>query len=193
MTSNKAHRGSEQVGQAHETPVAGGEDSVRRAIAQAFVPVRRFCFLQGGSWHEAEDIAQEALLRAWKGRARFDGRADPKTWIFAIARNCWRDRLRRKRRRPREHPMTEAMELTDTQPPPHAGLAREELGRAVRRALLTLPAEQREALALRESRGLKFRQVAEVLGVPVATAKSRVRYALLKLADELQGFRQEAR
>ena len=89
--------------------------------------------------------------------------------------------------------MAEAMELTDAQPPPHAGMVREELGRAVRRALLTLPAEQREALALRESRGLKFRQVAEVLGVPVATAKSRVRYALLKLADELQGFRQEAR
>ena len=54
-----------------------------------------------------------------------------------------------------------------------------------------LPSDQRDALALRESQQLTFRQIAEVLSVPVATVKSRVRYALLKLAEELKGFQRE--
>ena len=58
-------------------------------------------------------------------------------------------------------------------------------------ALGTLPAAQREALALRESEGLTFRQIADLLKVPAATVKSRVRYALIKLADELKAFRPE--
>jgi len=169
-----------------------GAAELRRAIAESFGPVRRYIYLQCGAWHEAEDIAQEALLRAWRSRDSFDGRAKPKTWIFTIARNHWRDRLRRKRSRPEVRPMTETMELPEAGPTPHAAAARSELREAVRLAVAALPAEQREALALRESHGLKFRQIAAVLDIPPATAKSRVRYALLKLADELRRFRPEA-
>jgi len=169
-----------------------GAEPLRRAIAEAFGPVRRYMYLQCGTWHEAEDVAQEALLRAWRSRDSFDGRAEARTWIFTIARNHWRDRLRRKRSRPQVQPMTEAMELPEASPTPHAAAARSELCEAVRLAVAALPAEQREALALREGQGLKFRQVAAVLEIPIATAKSRVRYALLKLADELSRFRPEA-
>ena len=168
-----------------------GAESLRLAIAEAFAPVRRYMYIQCGTWHEAEDVAQEALLRAWRSRDSFDGRADPRTWIFTIARNHWRDRLRRKRSRPQVRPMTEAMELPGPGPTPHAAAARSELNEALRLAVAALPAEQREALALREGEGLKFRQVAAVLEISVATAKSRVRYALLKLADELESFRDQ--
>lgn len=68
---------------------------------------------------------------------------------------------------------------------------RSELAGAVRLAMDKLPADQREALALRESEGLSFKDVAEILDIPVATAKSRVRYALLKLADELRPLQSE--
>ena len=74
--------------------------------------------------------------------------------------------------------------------PPEAA-ARAELASAVQAARSALPDEQHEALALRESGDLSFAQIAELLGVPAATVKSRVRYALKKLAEQLKRFRKE--
>ena len=166
-------------------------EGFRAAVAGAFAPVRRYLFGCCGNWHEAEDLAGDVLLKAWRARARFDGRAKAMTWIFTIARNHWRDRLRRRRVRPAAQPLDLAAEPTGPAASPHAAAVRSERARAVRRAVGRLPDEQREALALRESRGLTFAEIAELLGVPAATVKSRVRYALLKLADELKPFRDD--
>ena len=164
---------------------------MRAAFVNAAPAVRRYLFGMCGRWHEAEDIAQEALLKAWARRESFDGRADPRTWIFTIARNHWLDRLRRRRVRPREEHMDDQLATAGDVPGPSVIAERGELGEVVRRAVHKLPAEQREALAMRESEGLTFRQIGQALGVPTATVKSRVRYALMKLADELEPFRRE--
>ena len=89
--------------------------------------------------------------------------------------------------------MEQAPALMETTASPPAAAQQTELRQAVWAAMLRLPAEQAEALALRESRGLTFPEIADVLGVPVPTAKSRVRYALRKLADELKAFGPEVR
>lgn len=174
--------------------VAQGSDSrqeleVRAAIAQAAEPVRRFLFGMCGSWHEAQDLAQEALLKAWQKREKFQGRSSLQTWIFAIARNCWLDCLRRKKTAKTMINVENTDIADDAAQGPTAVAANVELAHAVATAMAQLPPEQREPLAMRESQGLTFAQIAQTLDLPVATVKSRVRYALLKLADTLEPYR----
>ena len=173
------------------TAPLSGEVELRAALHSAGPVIRRYLYGVCGNWHEAEDLTQDALLKAWNKRSSFDGRCKVQTWIFTIARNHWRDRLRRRRVRPQETAMDQAPIAADPQPGPPALAQRGELAQAVEIALADLPEAQREALALRESQGLTFEQIGQLLGVPAATIKSRVRYALMKLADALKPFGRE--
>lgn len=171
---------------------ASPTEKMRADLAEAALPVRRYLFGMCGDWDTAEDLAQESLLKAWAKRESFNGRSSLRTWVFTIARNQWLDNLRRKTVAPREETMNENLTIAASDPSPEAAACRGELATAVRKAMDKLPGEQREVLALRESGGLTFDQIAQVLGIPSATAKSRARYALLKLAEELKGFQDGA-
>jgi RNA polymerase sigma-70 factor, ECF subfamily len=169
---------------------SGPAQDLRAELAAQAPAVRRFLFGMCGDWDQAEDLAQEALLKAWSRRESFDGRSSPRTWIFAIARNHWLDQLRRKKTM-----RLTRQALTDPVAPgggPPAAMARNELRQAVETAMGKLPPEQCEALALRESQALSFEQIGQMLNVPTATVKSRVRYALLKLSHELEPFQDQA-
>jgi len=166
-------------------------DEMRAAVSGVGESVRRFVFGMCGDWHVAEDLAQESLLKAWRSRASFDGRANVRTWVFAIARNTWLDYLRRRRVRGVEETMDQATATVSKVPGPFASASRREFSTQMESALTRLTSEQREALAMRESGGLTFPQIARLLELPVSTVKSRVRYALMKLADELRAFAPE--
>ena len=99
MGGSGPNSASQARGGAGLAPRASGAESMREALTETAPGVRRYLFGLCGDWDEAEDIAQEALLRAWKNRERFDGRSEVATWVFSIARNHWIDRLRRKRSR----------------------------------------------------------------------------------------------
>ena len=177
---------------------APAADVVRAELADAGGTVRRYLFGMGAAWDEAEDLTQEAMLKAWRARASFDGRANVRTWVFTIARNHWRDRLRRRKNDPvaprvdsdtKPRPLVAVPASGDASTGTPLGAAmRSELADAVSIAMRKLPGEQREALALRESGGLSFNEIGRLLDVSPNTVKSRVRYALLKLADELRPF-----
>jgi RNA polymerase sigma-70 factor (ECF subfamily) len=131
---------------------------------------------------EAEDVLQEAFLQAWREAGRYDaGRASPAGWLVMLARSRALDRLRRR-------PPAAAGPAAEPAAPGDAGLAAQqtETQALVGAALARLPAEQRDALCLAFYGGLTHTQVARRQGVPLGTAKTRIRLAMIRLRELLQ-------
>jgi RNA polymerase sigma-70 factor (ECF subfamily) len=171
---------------------SAGEQRLRAEIGACCHAVRCYLLAMTGNWHEADEAAAEALAKAWQKRHLFDGRSQVRTWIFTIARNHWRDEIRKRKRRPKRQDMQDIPETAlAVEADPAQGLDRAGLTEAIARAMASLPEEQREAIALREGQALTFREIGELLDVPLATVKSRVRYGLEKLAQILAPYRKE--
>ena len=137
---------------------------------------------------EAEDVAQEALVRAWRQAPRWvPGRAKFDTWLHRVALNLCYDRLRRRREVP-----TDAMpERRDEGPAPDRGLLAADVGAAVNGALARLPDRQREAIVLCHYQDLSNIEAAELMKVSIEALESllsRGRRALrLALAEHRPG------
>jgi RNA polymerase sigma-70 factor (ECF subfamily) len=134
----------------------------------------------------ADDIAQEAMVRAWRHAGAFDvRRGSVTTWLLAITRNLAIDALRAARVKPvPDDVLIAAMPVTGDGPA-DASVAVDELQR-VARALGALPVEQRRALLLARLRGLTAAELAEHEGIPLGTAKTRIRTALIRLRDQME-------
>lgn len=174
----------------------GGEEATADALLRAelcgcAVGLRQYLYGMCGDADLAGDLSQEALLKAWRAKGSFAGNSSVKTWLFSIARNVWVDDLRRRQTAGTSEGMEQLEHQASSSASPLAQAGQSELRQHLRQAMDKLPVDQREALALRQSQGMKFHEVAALLGVPVATVKSRVRYALLKLADELERYRND--
>ena len=146
--------------------------------------VYRFALRLSNDPHTAEDLTQETFLRAWRQRGRLRERRAARVWLFRIAANLWRDRLRRER-----SPVARAGPLEDVAPdrtrsPERLAADREELGRALE-ALNALPSRQREVLYLSACEGLGSAEVAEVLGISPEAAKANLSLARKKMREQL--------
>lgn len=150
----------------------------------------------------AEDVAQEAYLRAFRGWAEFRG-GSVRAWLFAIVRNChltYREQNQRDRARTAVRPReTEAD--ADQDPvllvpaegdPEHTLLRRDEDAR-VRQTLDGLPDEAREILVLRDIEDCSYREIADVLGLPIGTVMSRLSRARRAFAARWEAATPEAR
>jgi RNA polymerase sigma-70 factor (ECF subfamily) len=126
----------------------------------------------------AEDLVQDAMLRAYRGLCRFDGRY-PRAWLLTILRNAHLNSARRKR----PLPVGEVPEAVDDQ---GGALDAVVLDDALRRALMALPDEQRDVVALVDIEGLTYQESADALGVPVGTIMSRLHRARTKLRAQLE-------
>jgi len=132
---------------------------------------------------EAEDIAQEVLLRAWRGITRFRGRSSYFTWLYRIAVNEANRALERRAGRPADVPLG-AHELQLPASPAHEPSRQaenNELRRALSRALAALPPALRTAIVLRDVEGLSTQQAAEIAGVSQSAFKSRLHQARLRV------------
>jgi RNA polymerase sigma-70 factor, ECF subfamily len=182
--------------------VAAARNGNQGTYAELVEPYRSelhaHCYRMLGSVHDAEDALQDALLRAWRGLARFEGRSSVRSWLYTIATNTCLDLIARRPRRvlpidygpssdphdgPAAVPVAESvwvepypdgpLGLADGHASPEARYElRESVELAFVAALQLLPANQRAALILREVLGFSAREVADALDTSVASVNS---------------------
>jgi RNA polymerase sigma-70 factor (ECF subfamily) len=177
----------------------------KRGDAKAFAlllrqhkkPVYNFCLRMIGDRTGAEDAMQEVFLRVLRSAQDWEKQAKFTTWLYTIARNHCVDLLRRAKYR-----QTASLDQTlgndeggstlqdrvadEGAIAPDRGAESVRLRALLDAALRALPEEQREVFVMREHAGMPFKDIAEVVGVPENTVKSRMRYALEHLRKSLE-------
>lgn len=152
--------------------LAGDLDAFEALVRRHQAPVYRVALRMVGAAADAEDVAQETFVQAWRSLASFRAHSTFATWLYRIATNRSLDLLAK--RRP-----SEGLEHLggDADLDPAAVLARRERTASVLDAVLALPPEQRATLVLREFEGLPYAEIGEVLGISLAAVKGRIHRA----------------
>lgn len=145
--------------------------------------------------YEAEDVTQEAFLRAYKSLPRFRGASSFHTWLYRIASNLAIDVVRKRKRQDPTFSLDEPLEsddgeyereLPDETGGPEDRTSTRETRVAVRRAIMDLPEKLRDVMILYELQGETYEDIADILDVPLGTVKSRLFNARNRLKDSLQ-------
>lgn len=147
----------------------------------------------------AEELYQDSWTKVIERCGEFRGDAKFSTWLYTIARNACIDHQRKMKfrghasldetQRGASHPMLER--VANPGPGPDQLVAGEALRQRIVKAVEELPEEQREVFLLRQLQGMAFKEVAKVVGVPVNTVKSRMRYALERLQQGLGDLQEQ--
>ena len=150
-----------------------------------------------GQRDDAQELAQDAMLRFFGSLARFDADRPLRPWLLRIVRNLARDRARRLRVR-RVEPLEPAddgliIDPVDLCPSPEEAVSREEMQQRLWTAVRSLPPKYREVVALRDYLDLSYDEIATVLRIPRGTVMSRLHRARSRLREELSDrLRKEA-
>jgi RNA polymerase sigma-70 factor (ECF subfamily) len=199
-----------------ETARRGDEEAYRRLVEPHRTELHAHCYRMLGSVHDAEDALQDALVRAWRGLPKFEGRSSLRSWLYRIATNTCLDLVERRPKRvlpvdyepadPHEGPGEPITESVWVEPYPDErlgledGLAapeaqyeqREGVELAFIAALQHLPANQRAVLILREVLGFSAQETAETLETTVASVNSALQRARKAVDERLPEQTQQA-
>jgi RNA polymerase sigma-70 factor (ECF subfamily) len=149
-------------------------------LGRHYERVHTICRRIAGNQADADDGCQEALLAIVRGLPRFDGRSSFKTWSYRVASNACLDEMRRRNRRPQ--PRTNLPEQVASGP----GIETTVTDRiTLTDALPRLPEEFRVPVVLRDVAGLDYAEIAETLGIPPGTVRSRIARGRRQLSDLL--------
>ena len=155
-------------------------EAFERLVDRWQSPIVRMCYRMTGSWADAEDLTQEAFAKLFRFRGRYRAKAKFSTYLWQIAVNGCRDFQRRQNSNSRKH-----TQLADELRTRESGSAAGENAEVIRHCVGGLPSMYREVLVLRHYEGLKFKEIATVIDVPVGTVASRMAKALRLLETEL--------
>ncbi|WP_312164731.1 sigma-70 family RNA polymerase sigma factor [Phenylobacterium sp.] len=162
-------------------PAQGDDEAFKRELVKLIPHLRAFARTLAGDPASADDLAQDAMMKAWDARASFQMGTNMKAWTFMILRNQFYSEKRRSWRQSQLD--QEAAERTLVAvDDPEAPVALDEL----RLSLAQLPPEQREALILVGAGGFAYEEAAEICGCAVGTVKSRVSRARKALHSILE-------
>jgi len=160
------------------------------------------CYRFTNNAADAEDLTQDVFLKIYSNLASFDfGRGSLQVWITTMTRNLLVDNFRRTRNLRATGSLDEGWDVTDELrpidrltsegPSPHESAAQKELAKMVQNALARVSVELREAVILRDLQDLDYKEIAQVLGIPEGTVKSRISRGRAELARLLERTKRE--
>lgn len=174
---------------------AGDTDAFRELVERHSQTLFKTAFRLTGNEADADDLVQEAFLRAYRKLDKFDGRSQLGTWLYRITVNCGMDLMRTRSRRQARAAIQEGVILETVaadDPRPDRLAFSGEIGRAVERVLRTLSPMERAAFVLRHFEGRSVAEIADLLGVRSGATKQAVLRAVKKLRAALEPLVEES-
>ena len=166
---------------------SGDKEAFEELVKRHYEDVFAYCYRRTGNREDAEDLTQEVFLKLVKAIYRYRHTGKFRNFIFTIAVNCCNDFIRRQKTRPEKNPDDAYLEsAVSEEMSPSEHLAKQEDRFILYDRLSGIKEEQKEALVLYYFHGFKAREIAEITGVPLATAKSRIRQGLEHLKKEYE-------
>ena len=170
--------------------IGGDAESFNQLILRWERPIYALAYRTIGREEDARDVCQETFLRAFRALPGFRGQAKFSSGLYRLALNLCRDWIRRERRTGFVQPPedTDLMDLIAAEEPSESIedlVARKDQIRAIERVMARLPEEQRTAIVLKEYHGLTFQEIADLMGCPLSTVKTRLYQGLSVLRREL--------
>lgn len=162
----------------------GDADAFAFLVETYETSVYRLALRMCGNAHDAEEVAQEAFVAAWKGLPAFRGESKFSSWLYQLTTNAAIDFLRREKRHRAAVPMEDEPEPA-TPDTPQQAVEESEVRQALQQALDTLTPEHREIFLLRQMRQLSYEEIGRLLGLESGTVKSRLSRAKKQLREIL--------
>lgn len=172
-----------------EQCLSGDQGAWDAIVRQNWRKVFNVAYKFVGKHDEAEDLTQDIFLKIFKALKTFDRRANFQTWIISISRNLCIDHYRSVRKE--RQTIAREVDTSDLQPAskertPYALAEHQDLRAMLRQALDTLPLTLRTAVVLRDLQELSYQEIADRLGLPEGTVKSRINRGRIELARQLK-------